>query len=251
MIKEKLINDIEVKNIRLDNQKPYKYDDLLPHPWCNIVICAEKFSGKSVVIYNILKRICTSKTEVNIFCPTVHVDELYLKMVEKLENKYNINVNTFESFIDEKGSDLILNKYNEQVKYYDENKETVNKGKWAYPLYINIFDDIGEFLRSPSLGIIMTKNRHAHVCNIISMHTFFSIQPMSRTNTDILILFGNLNEKVLKDIWLEKCQFIHDFELFKEIYDQATKEKYNFLYVDQKDKELRHNFNKKFIINSS
>ena len=35
------------------------------------------------------------------------------------------------------------------------------------------------------------------------------------------------------------------YKLFKELYEYATKDKYNFLYIDTQDEQYRQNFNKK------
>lgn len=43
----KQVNDVKVKPYRGVDERPYKYDDLLPHPFCNILIIGPKNTGKS------------------------------------------------------------------------------------------------------------------------------------------------------------------------------------------------------------
>jgi hypothetical protein len=75
---------------------------------------------------------------------------------------------------------------------------------------------------------------------------FFTIcndlAPESRKNIDFWLLFAGHSDEKLLTIF-ENCDLNLTFELFKALYLDATKEKYNFLFVDKNRNEFRKNFN--------
>ena len=97
------INDIDVvpvivSNLNEDQILGYQYFKTL---YTNIYICSKRKSGKSTVIYNILKNCVGKKTNVVFFCSTIHRDDTYKKVLEMLE-KNKVNVMAHTHFIEDK-----------------------------------------------------------------------------------------------------------------------------------------------------
>ena len=182
----KKINDIAVKQIiqnKLHKDAVLGYD-YFPTLYSNIYICSKRKSGKTTLIYNILKHCTDKKTNVVVFCSTIHRDATYKKILEMLEKK-GVNTIVYDHFIDGKENVLttMLNEMNNDL----EAKETTKKPKgnelvgWGYfdkeeveekkeikekkPKklgceYIFIFDDLGSDLRSASITQLCKVSRH-------------------------------------------------------------------------------------------
>ncbi len=73
--------------------KPQNNDDLplghqyINHAYPNILLLAKKNSGKTNIIYNILKKCANKHTEIVIFCPTWELDDTYRQILEYLDSK--------------------------------------------------------------------------------------------------------------------------------------------------------------------
>lgn len=75
--------------------------------YSNIYIAGKKKSGKTMLLYNILKRCANKSTKVLLFSPTVEKDPTY-KEIEIMLKRKGIDYSGFDHFIDpEDGSDLI------------------------------------------------------------------------------------------------------------------------------------------------
>ena len=73
--------------------KPHDPSDLplghqyINHAYPNILLLAKKNSGKTNIIYNILKKCANRNTEVVIFCPTWELDDTYSQILDYLDSK--------------------------------------------------------------------------------------------------------------------------------------------------------------------
>ena len=85
----KNINDIKIRpvvHLALEPTEILGYD-YFPALYSNIYICSKRRSGKTTLIYNILKHCTSNKTNVVIFCSTVHRDSTYKLILEMLAKK--------------------------------------------------------------------------------------------------------------------------------------------------------------------
>ena len=273
----KKINDIAVKPI-IQN-KLHKDDvlgyDYFPTLYSNIYICSKRKSGKTTLIYNILKHCTDKKTNVVFFCSTIHRDATYKKILEMLEKK-GVNTIVYDHFIDGKENVLttMLNEMNNDL----EAKETTKKPKgnelvgWGYfdkeevedkkeekkerkPKklgceYIFIFDDLGSDLRSPSITQLCKVSRHYRAKLIFSSQYLHDLQNSAIKNIDVCLIFKSFNrEKLL--VLFEGLDLSCSFEQFVEMYKDATHEPFNFLYVDCREGTFRRNFNQEYVIKDS
>ena len=84
----KEINKITIKpvvHLALESHEILGYD-YFPTLYSNIYICSRRRSGKTTLIYNILKHCTSKRTNVVVFCSTIHRDstkKLIFEMFEK------------------------------------------------------------------------------------------------------------------------------------------------------------------------
>ena len=88
----------------------------------------------------------------------------------------------------------------------------------------------------------LSKHRHFLTKVIVSSQYPNDLLPEARNNIDFWILFAGHNDEKLLTIF-RNCDLKITFDLFKALYEDATKKKYNFLYVNKPRNEFRKNFN--------
>lgn len=267
MLKVKKINDIRVKPPKTlqKNKLPVKGADLFEEPYANIFICSRKKSGKSVVIYNILKKCVGKDTKVIFFCSTLYKDDVYKGAMEMLEKK-GIEYIPYTSLKDGDTDNLqllveALGKQAEKDKelsedepqnapsllFEEENAEEGDDGgtprpsKYVAPEFIIVLDDLSDELKSKSLVSLLKKNRHYKTKIICSSQYYNDLLPESRKQIDYVLIFHNIPEAKLMEIYRD-CNLSVSFEDFMKMYQYATREPYSFLYVDC----IKDKFRKRF-----
>lgn len=271
------INKVKVKPVlitKLDETKVAGYK-MFSQPYCNVFVVASKNSGKTVLLYNCLKKTVNKYTNVFLFSPTIHKDETYKAIIDMLESK-KCNIHTYTDINGNDGENIlknIMDELNQDEKEKDEVNQPViemkphmpkiqfgesinpepserkspqkSKSRKIYAENIICLDDFGDILRSNTIGIanMLKINRHTlKGKTFILSHYITDIQPASIRQLDYLILFSGQNEDNLMKIYNNLGLQI-SFDLFVEAYKYATTEKYNFLYVDVKNNKFRKNFN--------
>ena len=269
MFKVKKINDEIVKPITLPqiNNETIKGYDLFPELYANIFILGKKKSGKSSVIFKILKSCSNKKTHVVIFCSTVHKDKNYIGIINYLK-KHDITCSTYTSIYDngsnqleqyissfqepEDEDEVIVSKKHRLIKFDSDSSEEEYeyKPKKIAPEYIFVFDDLSTELHDKALSSLLKKNRHFKTKIIISSQYYNDLAKDARLQIDYLLAFPKIpNDKietVYKDLDLST-----DYNLFLSMYTTATKDKYNFLYIDVREEKYRLNFNREFLIDDN
>lgn len=268
-IHEEQINDAKVKVLnvpKVDKSKQVgvEYIDEL---YANIFLVARKKSGKTTTLFNILKNSLNKESHVIFFVSTINKDASYKEILNYLDKK-DISYQTFDSMIDGKKDRLkmLMDDLKEEVpeneeeddkdpydnpayKYVstiDEFKVTVKKRKpqKIAPQYIFVFDDISAEIRnSQSVRALLKMNRHFKARVIISSQYVNDLFPDSRAQIDVWIVFKGHNEEKLKMIY-DVSDPVIEFEEFKQLYEYATNEKYQFLLIDKNNNAYRKNFNK-------
>ena len=272
----KEINKITIKpvvHLALESHEILGYD-YFPTLYSNIYICSRRRSGKTTLIYNILKHCTSKRTNVVFFCSTIHRDSTYKLILEMLEKK-KVNVMTYDHFlngkenilngiIEELNNDLETKEEESRIKLdnseqpklkavlfpVEESKERKErKPKKLAPEYIFVFDDLGNDLRHPSITQLFKTSRHYKAKVIVSSQYVHDLSNSCIKNLDYTLIFKSFNrEKLL--VLFEALDLSIDFELFEQLYLDATAEPFNFLYVDSRDNTYRKNFNKEYLIDS-
>jgi len=266
------VNNVKIKPVVIPKLKEdeilgYEY---FPQAYPNIMICARKRSGKTTLVYNILKKCINKKTMVFIFSPTVGKDATYIKIVEMLK-KRKINVNKYLHFLEPDGSNIISELVNELIKdddmesesegenpkiisacKFEDEKKVEKEKKEKKPSKIApeiciIIDDLASEMRNKALANLTIKNRHMRALILLISHHPSNLLPQARTNLDYCIVFRGMPDEKL-------CMLHHDLnisvplERFMEIYKEVTKEPYSFLWISCSDDELRAGFNRRIVL---
>lgn len=135
----------------------------------------------------------------------------------------------------------------QEEKKEEKEEEKKNKKELLTPKNIFIFDDLSEDLRHKSVSKLITKNRHYKLKTFFSCHGINNLKPMALSSVDVFHLFPNLPEDKIEEL-KEKVNISFKGDNKKrgklnELYDFATQEPYNFLYIDRKNNKYRKNFN--------
>ncbi|RZI45303.1 hypothetical protein [Candidatus Finniella inopinata] len=252
----KKINDINVELPPLEKKdtRPVKGSDLFPEVYSNIYLCSRKKSGKTSVIFTILKKCITRETKILAFVSTLHRDKNWISIQNYLKN-HGVMFEGYTSIWDENGTNILdewvaseqldENENEPESKGKDllllqEPETTEKKSKFLGPEWIVIIDDNSNELRSVST--LLKKNRHLKCKVIISSQYFNDLTPQSRKQLDYIILFKGHSIKKLQEIHRDADLSI-DFNDFVKAYELTTEEKFCFLYVDCINGLLRKNFN--------
>ena len=274
------VNEVEVKPI-----KPVSEPDLRPvmgadlFPECNaaIFICAPRGSGKTSVLGKILKECTGKKTRIVSFCANLDKDKAWIA----LQKRFGDQMEGYTSIIDPEEKIDMLEILNDEIKYkaaeekerllnpekvkvdVDHDRERLKeamfgqeatqeeeeekKEKKRCPEYIVVFDDLSDEIKNNRQVAKLLKNGR-HFCKIIISSQYLKdLKPESRSQIDYFILFGGLPKETKLTVY-RNANMPVSFERFCEIYDHATKDKYNFLYIDTRNAVFRKNFNQQYRI---
>ena len=240
----------------------------------NIYICGRKNSGKTNVLFTIMKQCTNKKTIIVIYCSTHYSDYNWIEIKKWLKMKKQPHY-FYDSILDDGGESNVQalidkitedhaieedknsnkNSYNhsqlelcmfdqEKVKHKKEKKE-----KKVAPEYLIIFDDISKELRNKKeIETLLKQNRHYKSKVIISSQYPYDIVPSARQQIDFWCIFGGFNEEKIKRVFLELDIFNLEFEKFYMIYKMVTSDPYHFFYVNRVQNELRKDFNQRIYI---
>ena len=260
------INNKVVKvcpRLRNVDDRPVKGADIFPEIYCNVFLCARKKSGKSTVVYNIVRNCASPDTTVIVFASTVNKDETYYTIRKYCEAKHipfigyaslkDDGVNRIEALVKtlEAEAEEQLEKENESdesdnscvlLDSDSEDKPRKKRSKYRVPEYILVFDDLSNELRDPWLRKLVKENRHYKAKVIISSQHPNDLLPEQLRQIDYWLLFKGLPEEKVLKIYND-ADIAIPFELFQKIYEKATEKRYSFLYIDVKDDKFRINFN--------
>ena len=248
------INDIKIKpvvHLALEPIEILGYD-YFPTLYSNIYICSKRRSGKTTLIYNILKHCTSKRTNVVIFCSTVHRDSTYKLILEMLAKK-KVNVVSYDHFLDGKENVLnsILEELNTELEAEEEEKiakaeaklnpkpkmelfpknepieRKERKPKKLAPEYIFIFDDLGSDLRHSSITQLCKVSRHYKCKLIFSSQYIHDLSNSAIKNLDYTLAFKYFNKEKLLVLY-DALDLSIEFETFEKLYQDATAEQFNF-----------------------
>ena len=285
MISLKQINKLIVKAIPVPSsfdKRPIKGYDVCEEIYANIFITSKKKTGKTSVVFEIMKNCSDKKTIIIVFCSTIYKDENWIEIRKYFERKgYDIRVYTsifedgedqLEKLIQELSQEAkeeeqekheeeetseqkcnkIINKLS-QLAFGDNEEEKEQKckkskkSKYRCCEYMIIFDDLSSELKSKSLLNLLKKNRHYKSKLIISSQWIHDLLPESRKQLDLFIIFKGFAEKKIYELYKD-CDSSIPFETFYNMYQQATQRPHSFFYVDSRSDKCRSNFNQQFIL---
>jgi len=235
------------------DKRPIKGSDLFPEIYSNIYLCSRKKSGKTSVIFTILKRCITRDTKVLAFVSTLNRDSSWLAITQYCNTK-GIPFEGYTSIYDDDKTN-ILNEWitAEQMPIPEQKPKSLllleeeepdkkTKSKYLGPEWVVIVDDNSNELQDKAISTLLKKNRHLKCKVIISSQYFNDITPQSRKQLDYIILFKGHSKQKLLEIHRD-ADLSLQFDDFVKAYEIATAQVFNFLYVDCINGTLRKNFN--------
>jgi hypothetical protein len=216
-----------------------KYGDIVPSLPLRGMICAASFSGKSILIQNLILDVyrgCFSR--IYIFSPTVHLDTVWRPVKDYITKDLRPKDDENMYFDDYDPDDLekIIERQKKVTQYLKDKNE---KKLLSILIVLDDLSENKEFLRGNRvLQALYTKGRHLSISTVISVQNYKSVSPMIRKNLTFLIVFKLRNQSDL-DAILEEFSNVADKKQLQKIYELATEEKYSFLYIDF----MKHNVN--------
>ena len=270
MISEKTLNNITIKPLvnanQLDETK-IKGGKMIPEVAPVVYICSRRKSGKTSVLAEILRKTTDKKTTFWLFVPTHNVDPSWIQIIKLLRDRGN-TVNVFNSFmegktniLDEIVNDLSSPEEEEKeapsvtlqsitsiqpkifVSAVEEKRKYEYKPKKVAPIHCFVIDDNSNELKNPALLSLCKKNRHLKASVYISSQYCNDLLPQTLSQVSFTILFRSHTREKLEHIH-KMLDLSIDLEKFFSLYDYATAEMFNFLYIDMKNQTFRKNFNK-------
>jgi hypothetical protein len=242
-------------------------------------IVARKQSGKTSTIRHIIMNCTDKNTHIFIFCPNYDCDPTWVEIQKELE-KREIPATYFCSIENDKIDQLDVivkslqdeisaekEKEKEKLNNPDEDEDPLNgKGilidytktnggigqitikkrapKKKTCKYMFIIDDLSPELKRTSVDNLCKIHRHVGGKIIISSQYLHDLLPSTRSQIDSYILFPGLNEEKLDEIYRYGNLSVTE-SMFKNLYHESTKDKYNFLYITTTG-DYRHNFDNQY-----
>ena len=276
MLRTKKINDFSVRKLRVPHvdKSRVKGNKLFDEIYANINIVARKRSGKTNLVYNIIKKCSDKNTQIHIFCSTCLKDSAWIEIIKYLENRGN-PIYTHTSIVDEERQNLVEKFMMDNSiiadsedsedssdidygfleigkPYVDEVEEKKKKRKNRKPKYVSpdhllIFDDLSTELKDKHLSALYKQNRHYRAKVLTSSQGLNDIPPMSRKQQDYWILMKGLNQEKL-EIAHRDADVGVPFKQFQQVYKEATVKPYSFLYIDTRTDTYRSCFDTQIMI---
>lgn len=126
-------------------------------------------------------------------------------------------------------------------------KERINS-KYEIIDYVVIFDDCSKYVRDVRRLEILAKTlRHYNSFIFIATQSLTDLSPPLREASNFCLLFKGIGDSKLKKFWDEKITSLN-YEEFKNIYDNITDEKYQFLFIDVDNQQFRKNLDQLIIL---
>ena len=200
-----------------DEEPNEKFDDIhsnLPQMPSLCLIIGSVRSGKS----NLL---------VNFFCnPDFYKDKFdvvkFISTTLHTDNKGKILSKHFDC-LDHYEDKMIDEIKTEQSKYDKEDR----------PTYALVMDDVltKDFKKSNQVSFFSTRFRHYIDFYIIAVQSFRAVSGMIRNNATDVIIHKQQNKKELQKIAEEYGDMVGGEKKFMELYNEAMKDRYSFLYL--------------------
>lgn len=120
-------------------------------------------------------------------------------------------------------------------------EEPIDENAVYYPSDIIVIDDLSDELRKDrNVESLYKRNRHSKVVTIVSSQSTNDLTPKALANLDYVLLWGGLPSRSIKDMHIKIKQSI-PLETFEQIYNDATSQKYDFLFIDIWNKKYQKN----------
>jgi GTPase SAR1 family protein len=182
-----------------------------------------------------------------IWSPSINVDNTFIH-VKKYIEKNELKREDEEIYFEDYQPDDLIRVVELQKLIIETQKARREKDLYSILIVIDDFANSPEFIRKNKLlHDLFTRGRHFCISTIISVQYYKCLSPIIRTNLSGLVVFRLRNVLDLEN-FTEEVAGILDKKTLIKIYNLATEEKYNFLYINimgsHKNNMFFINFNK-------
>lgn len=189
-----------------------------------IVMVAKRGSGKSVLICDIMYHKRTIPCG-SVISPTDGVNPFFRSFFPDLYTHYDIS------------EDIMSNIMKRQIIITRKSKEKAKKGLKVDRRAILVMDDCiadaKAWANSTMIRVVMMNGRHYGLTYILAMQDPLGVPPKLRGNFDYVFLLKEKSDINKKKIFDNFASSFGDFNLFKQVLDQATQD-FRALVIDNK-----------------
>ena len=213
-----------------------------------ILITAPSFSGKGVLLQNMLVKIydgCFS-AGIHVWSQSINLDDKIWGSVRKyMEAQGWPPEKYFHEGVDPALLQQIMDEQASVIRYQKHKGHKTLFGQCH--VIDDCLDDKKLMRYSRQLEILFTRGRHMGITTIVSNQRYRACMPSARISATDDILFANIRNAMDKRAWFEEQSALVPEEIMEEIYQAARKIPYAFIWVKKKastDDLVHINFDK-------
>ena len=190
--------------------------DFMPDRCFRMLICGPSGSGKTNtlmhMIYNLL-----------------YFDKIYLYAKNLEQSKYRNLMKEFEPWSEEAGYDIIEASNDKIIPVKNLNGDNQK---------IAIFDDFVCDKNQKPIENYFIQGRHKNCCAIYLSQSYYKTPKDIRLNCSHFVIydFPSANEKSL---------ICRENNVSEQLYERATRDPYDFIYINKPKKQVKKNFDEK------
>ena len=242
------------------NTKPHLGHKILNNCFSNVALIAQKNSGKTSAVFEMIKQCANENTKgVIFFVSTLYNDDSYTNIITYLEKKKIPVVEYTSIFSESDGHDQLLEivtdlKNDAMKRKADEKKKRLadmkggcdcdgkpkyifdhmeglgekpkKESKYIVPEYIFVIDDLSEEVKSKSLTVLLKKNRHFKCMTIISTQSNIDLSQSQKKQLNVWLIWKAEDKSKMKTVYNNAdIGGIMPFSYFMWMYTQATEPK--------------------------
>ena len=272
------LSNFDIKDIKIKNtEAPPQFPQNLMDTYFRCICIGHSGSGKTMAILNLIQYLQPYLNDIYTISPTIHNDPKQSEVLSSFNNSV-----VFDEPSEEVLAEIIKSIKLKNEEYYDYRDilelfkkfkklkydpdklmpnellrlYEINFNPKAHPgyserklsnlIFLDDLQGINDILRGRILPAFIVKCRHMMCSSIINLQCLKGMAPTIRRNCSLWLIFKSHDENQLKDIFQEVSgMFNGNYDKFLKAYEYATKEKYNFLYIDMNNFKtgIRKNFN--------
>jgi hypothetical protein len=279
----KKINDYEIVCPRVGSgKKEWKGMDLFDIQYWVMACLGKRRSGKTSLIYTLIKAFTTKNYKFIFFVPTFWKDDSY-EVIRNFLDKKKIPYQDFQS-IEEDGVnnlDVVMKVLEEKAsedeeeegKEEEENNKEVKGGACFGPPtakdkekvgkevekdkdkdkdkieneWFIIFDDISTEIRNKAVLKLCKNSRHYKAKIILSTQSITDLHPHIFNQLDYVAVFKNFNLDALKQLYERidpNISYEQFVNIYREITDKVDRRGHSpFMLIDRPNNKIRENLN--------
>ena len=233
---------VKPRNITEYEYKQSKYDHVPRIPFRSIIV-ASSTGGKTVLIQNLILdvyRDCFSR--IFIFSPSVNTDPTFVEVKKYVRDNMKVDDKKEKLYYEEYNAEELAQVIDTQTKIITYMKDHDMKKLYSILIVVDDHADDLNFVRhSKLLHGLATRGRHQAISFILSTQKYRSLANIIRLNASSLYIFKLKNQTEL-DAFIEESSALVDKKKLLEMYNEAVREPYSFLYININSKDVNKMF---------